>query len=379
MNKKALIPAVPLLAALAFAASPALADAPEAVSANWAGYEITPNSPDSNGFTNVSGSWVQPSATCTDGTATYSAFWVGIGGGSQQSQALEQTGTQADCSASGSVSYFAWYELVPNGPVQLSMQVHPGDRMSAEVRVNGSSVVIYLIDHTTGAWTQKNLQMSDPDTSTAEWVAEAPSSCQGGASGNCTPLPLANFGKVTFTNASASADGLSGGIENADWTAEPLALDPSQGNDDLGYGDAFGYVGDPTSSNSSTAGASPSSVSSSGNSFSVSYSADAANSGSSTSTGSDGGGSGYGSSSGYGDGGYGGSGSGYGYGYGDGGYGGSGYGYGGSGYGGSGDGYGYGDGGSGYGDSGSGYGYTDPSDGGAGFSITVPGFGVLSF
>ena len=32
---------------------------------------------------------------------TYSAYWVGLGGGGQQSTALEQIGTQGDCSASG--------------------------------------------------------------------------------------------------------------------------------------------------------------------------------------------------------------------------------------------------------------------------------------
>ena len=58
MIKRALIPVIPAVTALAFAAAPALADAPESVSANWAGYEISPNG--SSGFSAASGGWVQP-------------------------------------------------------------------------------------------------------------------------------------------------------------------------------------------------------------------------------------------------------------------------------------------------------------------------------
>ena len=358
MSKKALIPVIPALTALAFAAAPALADAPEAVSANWAGYEISPNN--SSGFSNVSGSWVQPSANCssTNGTATYSAFWVGLGGGSQGSQALEQTGTQADCTASGSANYFAWYELVPNAPVELSLPIHAGDHVSAQVRVEGNSVTIYLIDHTTGGTFDKTLQFNNPDTSTAEWVAEAPSQCQGGPSaGDCTPLPLADFGTVNFTGAAATSDGQTGGIENSNWTAEPLALDSSAADSSGGYSDPTSYT-----TGGSDAAAAPSNLSGTG-AFSVTYSANGLSSGSGSSSASDtsgySGGSGYGDSSGYGNG-YGDS-SGYGNGYGDS----SGYGD----PGGYGDGSGYG---GGYGDSSaSGYGS------GSGYSVTLPGFGIV--
>jgi Peptidase A4 family len=355
---------IPVLTVAAFAAAPALADAPEAVSANWAGYEVTPAS-GSGSFSNVSGSWVQPSASCTSGTATYSAFWVGIGGGSQQSQALEQIGTQADCSASGAASYYAWYELVPSAPVGLSLQINPGDTISANVNVNGSTVTVSLRDQTTGGSVSKTLQMSNPDTSTAEWIAEAPSTCQGDISdGNCSPLPLTDFGTVKFSNASATLDGQSGSISDGNFLAEPLALDSS---DDGLLGGGFSGYSDTAADTGSTAGASPSGLTSNGSAFSVSYSADGIG-GSSSSTGGYGSGtSGYGSSAG----GYGSSSGGYGYGQ-------SGYGYG-SGYG-DGAGYGYG---SGYGDGygyGYGGGYPYGYGSGEGYSISLPGLGVvLSF
>ena len=65
---------------------------------------------------------------------TYSAYWVGLGGGGQQSSALEQIGTQADCSTSGTATYYAWYELVPSAPVKLVPGDSPGRQHLGENR-----------------------------------------------------------------------------------------------------------------------------------------------------------------------------------------------------------------------------------------------------
>jgi hypothetical protein len=312
-------------------ASAATVSSQESVSQNWAGY-VAGGSTSNTQFSSVSGSWVQPTVTCNSGQS-YSAYWVGLGGSSDQSDALEQTGTQGDCTASGGTEYYAWYELVPSAPVQLSLAIHPGDHISAKVSVSGSNVTVSLSDQTTGQSTTKTLQMSGPDTSSAEWIAEAPSQCSGGdaTTGECQPLPLADFGTVQFTGASATANGHTGPIDDSSWGAQPIALG-SNGSYDVG----FGGTGD------STAGATPSSLSSDGSSFSVAWQQDGASatSGASGTSGSSG-------NNGYGDGGYGNGG----YPAGDGGYGygGGGYGYGSGGYGDSGYGYGYGGYGSGYG------------------------------
>jgi hypothetical protein len=294
----------------------------EEVSSNWAGY-IAGGSSSNTQFSSVSGSWVEPTAKCDSGQ-TYSAFWVGLGGSSDQSGSLEQIGTQADCNADGSANYYAWYELVPSAPVNLSLAIKPGDHISARVSVNGSDVTVSLSDQTTGQSTTKTLQMSNPDTSSAEWIAEAPSQCSGGdaTTGACQPLPLADFGTVQFTGASATANGHTGTISDSDWSAQAIALG-SGGTYDIGLG-----------SGDSSAAANPSSLSSDGSSFSVTYEQNSATDTSGT--------------GGYGGGGYPGDTGGGGYGYGGGGYGG--YGYGGGGYGG----YGYG--GGGYGGGGYGYG-----------------------
>jgi hypothetical protein len=266
----------------------------EGVSQNWAGYVV-----DGSNFSTVSGSWVQPTASCASGSSTDSAFWVGLGGSSGQSNALEQTGTEIDCSASGQETQWAWYELVPKAPVKLGLAIHSGDKISARVSVSGTNVTIVLADDTTGQSATKTLQMSSPDTSSAEWIAEAPSECDSTLS-QCQPLNLTDFGKVQFSDASATANGHTGTISDSAWT--PSAVE----------------IGD-----NGAAGAQPASTNSDGNAFSVTY--EAGQSGASSDT-SYGGGSGSAGGYGYGDGGYGYGGYGGGYpgygGYGYGGYGG---------------------------------------------------------
>lgn len=234
-------------------------------SSNWAGYaatsvdETTPVS-----FTSVSGAWRQPAATCTTGSPTYSAFWVGLGGYSDTSQALEQIGTSADCSASGQVSYSLWYELVPAVPVTITLPLRAGDSIAASVSVSGRSVTVRITNVTQKKRTfAKRLTMSStaPDVSSAEWVAEAPSTCT--TSGNCRVLPLANFGSVTFVAARATAAGHAGTISDPSWSAAAITL-TGGGGSFLGRG-RFGLDPNP-------ADATPTPLSADGSSFAVTWS-----------------------------------------------------------------------------------------------------------
>ena len=304
---------------IASSASAATTDQQSAVSANWSGYVVGGSQSNSNQqFSSVSGSWTEPSTNCSAGQGD-AAYWVGLGGAGQSSQHLEQVGTESDCSGTGAATHYSWWEIVPAAPVRFDVAISPGDHISAKVTVSGSNVTMSLTDETTGQSASKTSQMSDPDLSSAEWIAEAPSQCDG--SGNCTPVPLADFGTVNFTNASVTSNGHTGTISDSNWSSEPVQLNG---------GSSDGFV-----SYNASAGAAPSGLSSDGSGFKVAYQGG----GEQTSTSTGAGGSG-----GYGGGGYGYGGSGYG----GGGYGGGGYGYGGGGY--SGGGYGYGgDGGGGYG------------------------------
>jgi hypothetical protein len=356
MTGKRVVPTLAATVACALGAVPvasASTDVQTASSANWSGYVVGGSSSDSK-YKSVSGSWVAPTVKCTSGQS-YSSFWVGLGGsgsdssatsdagswsdpsamsGSSSSTSLEQAGTEADCNADGSATYSAWYELVPSAPVKVDMAVHPGDHITSTVTVDGSNVTIQLSNATTGGSFEKTLEANNPDVSSAEWIAEAPSACSQGVS-NCTPLSLADFGTVKFSGASATTtDGHTGTVSDSEWQTAAVQLSPGASQD--GFGAQFTSYG-----SGSSGGATPSSLSSDGSSFSVAYSADAASGSSSGSTGTSGS-SGYGDSSGgYGDpsGGYGDPSGGYsdpsgGYGGYGGGYGGwGGYGaYGGGGY-----------------------------------------------
>ncbi|MGA2469297.1 MAG: G1 family glutamic endopeptidase [Solirubrobacteraceae bacterium] len=226
-----------LAVALALAASAAgafAAEIPSQVSANWAGY-VALTGPSTHAFakrfTSVSASWVQPTATCTAGQATFSAFWVGLGGYSETSAALEQIGSEADCSSVGQTFYYAWYEFVPAGPGTIhAVPVVPGDEISAKVSVHGDLVTVTLRDVTRGTHFRltKLMRSPKPDTSSADWIAEAPSSCSG--ANQCKALPLTDFGTLSFANATTSSVGRyghhTGPIDDPAWLYGPITLQP---------------------------------------------------------------------------------------------------------------------------------------------------------
>jgi hypothetical protein len=219
--------------------APRIKGATNSTSTNWSGYAVTGAT-----FTDVKGSWIQPAANCSSATASptnghgngngngnghgnggggsgksqssYSSFWVGLDGYS--SSTVEQTGTDADCSGPTPL-YYGWYEFYPAFPVNFPDPVLPGDTINAEVSVSGGTVTITLQD-VTQHWTRQATQSSKGYAlSSAEWVAEAPSSGQ--------VLPLANFGTVNFSNASATGSGKTGSIDT--FAYDPMTMVTSSG------------------------------------------------------------------------------------------------------------------------------------------------------
>jgi hypothetical protein len=235
------------------------------VSSNWAGYvassPVVAFGGASASFSAASGTWVQPAGRCgpaeTSGRPTAAAFWVGLGGNSQSSTALEQLGTEADCTAAGTASYFAWYELVPAASRTIHLVVRPGDRISASVAVSGNSVTVRLRDSTRGTSFSRVLRMAAPDTSSAEWIAEAPSICS--SANTCRLTALTDFDTVGFSQASATSDGHTGTISDPDWTTTALQLEDGGGG--------FGRYG----AESSPAQATPGALRSAGAGFTVSW------------------------------------------------------------------------------------------------------------
>ena len=276
------------VAALAGRAAAAPLDVVPQTSSNWAGYVVTGlptpatdpatgqpvtdpvtgapvTTPTTTTYSTASGTWTQPRAVCTLGSRAYSAFWVGLGGFSDGSQALEQIGTESDCTTSGRASYSVWYELVPDGPVSINLKLLPGDTVSASVAVSGQSVTVNIQNITRKKTFSKVLTMAvAPDVSSAEWIAEAPSTCR--SASDCSPLPLTNFGTVPFRSASATTtDGVTGTISNPLWSTTSIAL---QGTTGLSRFRSRYRFGPPAV----VVDATPSPLSSDGSSFTVTWS-----------------------------------------------------------------------------------------------------------
>lgn len=218
-------------------------------STNWSGYSVTgPN----GSVTEVSGSWIVPAVTCPTTTSQYSSFWVGIDG--FNSNTVEQTGTDSDCSGT-TPRYYAWFEFYPKSSYLITAAgigpITPGIVISADVKYNGAgSYTLTLINHGPGGKTFTLTQNANGANSSAEWIAEAPSS--GGV------LTIANFGTAFFTNSTATVSGVNGTIGSF---LEPGCTNAGCSN----------VVQELTMVQSTGAGAQPSGLDAAGGAFSDSY------------------------------------------------------------------------------------------------------------
>jgi hypothetical protein len=174
-------------------------------SLNWAGFVDTKTS---SKYTKITGSWTEPKGTCGSATSL-AVFWTGIDGFSRNSSTVEQDGTLIQCQ-NGTPTYFSWWEMFPSNNIQaVSTAVRPGDKITSSVTRSGTKYTLKLTDSTHPAasfsTTQTCAATSCVDSS-AEWIAEAPSS-------GTTILPLTNFGSWTLNGATVKAGTKSGTIK----------------------------------------------------------------------------------------------------------------------------------------------------------------------
>jgi hypothetical protein len=225
-------------------------------STNWSGYVAHGVK-----FRRVTALWTQPTVTCTPGSQSYSAVWVGLGGYNLKSTALEQIGTEADCTASGREISSAWYELVPAPSRNMKLIVHPGDVMAGRVTVAGNEVTLTLTDRTRHRTFTKTVLDHTIDITSADWIVEAPSECGGGGN-QCQPLSLADFGSETFARARAqTAASKTASISSKLWRTAVITLSPADSGRRFA-GDVGGNEGE----------SSPSPLTNAGTSFKLTYS-----------------------------------------------------------------------------------------------------------
>ncbi len=141
----------------------------------------------------------------------------------------------------------------------LRLRVAPGDKLAATVTVTGHKVVLALRNLTTRKSAIKTVHASQIDTSSAEWIAEAPSQCT--SINSCQTLPLADFGSAGFQSAGAQAAGAAkSGMRNRRWTLTKITLEPS-GQRFIGLQGSGNPVG----------AAAPSALNANGTAFTVTY------------------------------------------------------------------------------------------------------------
>ena len=191
----------------------------DGTASNWGGYavETSLTSPQRNAVSAVHGSWKIPTVSASTSANTYSALWVGIDGDSDNT--VEQLGTEQDWTPDGQTNY-VWFEMYPHrGYYITGFPIEPGDTFSAAVNYAGGELFILSITNVT-----KGVAYTVPTRYTkmkalresAEWIVEAP--YQGGV------LPLADFGTVSFSNCSATVNGVTGAINNPAWQYDPITM-----------------------------------------------------------------------------------------------------------------------------------------------------------
>jgi hypothetical protein len=172
-------------------------------STNWSGYADTGAA---NSISQVSGSWVEPTATCTS-AESLAAFWVGIDGISASDPTVQQDGTIIEC-LSGTAHYYDWWENYPANPVEVVSSVSPGDAITAQVIHNGQ----YSMSVTDSTHSADSFTVNEPcgastcENESAEWIAEAPC-CKGSS-----VYPLSNFKVWKLTGAQTTYLGTPGSI-----------------------------------------------------------------------------------------------------------------------------------------------------------------------
>jgi hypothetical protein len=217
------------------------------LSTNWSGYAVTGSA---GSVSDVKGSWKVPAivGSCPT-TSEYSSFWVGIDGFS--SNTVEQIGTDSDCQR-GSAVYYAWYEFYPSPSYTISgFTVKPNDVISAEVKYSSGSFTVSILDVTSGKSHSTSATVRSAQRSSAEWIAEAPSSSRG-------VLPLADFGTILF------------GYDNTAVTSTCYATVAGATKAIGSFGSSVQEISMVTSSGKAVK-ALPSSLSSDGTSFSVAW------------------------------------------------------------------------------------------------------------
>lgn len=149
------------------------------------------------GFNKVQGTITVPRASGSSGAAA--SAWVGIDGDTCSS-AILQTGVSFYADG----SYDAWYEWIPDVSHSFSnFDISEGDKIKMLVDASSKKAGVATLENLSTGQKVSHTFTNTPSTlceTNAEWIVE---DFESGSS----LVPLADFGTVTFTQASASGSG----------------------------------------------------------------------------------------------------------------------------------------------------------------------------
>jgi hypothetical protein len=187
-------------------------------SLNWAGNVAATDLENTTAqVTQVAACWVTPTIQAPPATAD-SVVFVGIGGFAPNDTTLIQAGTRQQINH-GVVTYSAWYEMLPAAIATTNVPVSAGDEVCVSIAQTSTAPERWMItidNQGTGpvdfsqefAYASSNL--------TGEWIVERLSQCvvtPGGV--RCHFVNLADFGNVTFTDATVTINGVTTALFDA--------------------------------------------------------------------------------------------------------------------------------------------------------------------
>jgi hypothetical protein len=193
-------------------------------SGNWSGAEVTPPNGKLIGGA-VGGQWNVPNLKNVDGNLDYCLIWVGIDGDPTISQNLGnnlvQAGTQLTVDSTGQVQWGAWWNWLAQGlGIQQAnyaiwnMPVQVGADFATSIWITSPTTAnVYMVATIAGETesTATITAIAAPPSvaligGCAEWIVERPTDL------NNNSLPLANYGSVEFSAATAATTGLQGSV-----------------------------------------------------------------------------------------------------------------------------------------------------------------------
>jgi hypothetical protein len=173
----------------------------------WSGY-VADNSKGAT-YTQVTGTWEEPTIKCTSAQTQIAIFWVGLDGYVAPANTVEQAGSLAEC-FTGKPFYFTWWETWPGmlTVVTSNTPVQPRDTIVATVTYNAAATNFTMtVTVNPGNPNLNNINTTQPcpvagacARQSAEWITEAPSGGRG-------YFPLPDFKSWDLTAGTASNNG----------------------------------------------------------------------------------------------------------------------------------------------------------------------------